>query len=74
MTEQYEVTQYELDVINKLKEICYAAPLYSLTKNRPDIDLSVLVKSIRVGLQYPILRYLGKDETIEFKVDETKND
>ena len=72
MTEQHEVTQYELDVINKLKEICYAAPLYSLTKSRTDRDLSVLVKSIRVGLQYPILRYLGKDETIEFKVRDTK--
>lgn len=74
MTEQYEVTQHELDVINKLKGMCYAAPLYALTRSRPDVDLSALVKTIRVGLQYPVLRYLGKDETIEFKVREIKND
>lgn len=72
MTEKYEVTQYELDVINKIKDMCYAAPLYALTRSRPDVDLSALVKTIRVGLQYPVLRYLGKDETIEFKVREIK--
>lgn len=72
MSEQYEVTQHELDVINKLKSMCYAAPLYALTRSRPDADLSTLVKTIRVGLQYPVLRYLGKDETIEFKVREIK--
>ena len=66
MAKTYYVTQEQLDLIEKLKEKVF--PLHVL------LTRSERYKNIKVELssqeEKALLRYLGGDETIEFKVKE----
>ena len=65
----YEVTQEQFDLIEKMKEEADGIPLYFLLHDSP-IYIRVFSEQITDELDKLILRYLGGDETIEFKVKE----
>ena len=63
----YYVTQEQLDLIENLGE--YDIPFFHLATGS-DEKIKNLAQEIPDNLDKPILRYLGGDETIEFKVKE----
>lgn len=64
--ETYYVTQEQLDLIEELKQVPF--PLFALL-NEYDRYKNIKGKSSRQE-ERALLRYLGRDETIEFKVKE----
>lgn len=65
----YHVTQEQLDLIEKLKSD--SLPFYNLVKSTTD-EMKELAQKIPDELDSKILRYIGGDETIVFKVKEQK--
>lgn len=65
--ETYYATKEQLDLIEELKS--NGLPFYHLVNSIGE-DVKDLSKNIYDELDRPILRYLGGDETIEFKVKE----
>lgn len=63
----YYVTQEQLDLIEKLKSD--SLPFYNLVKSTTD-EMKELAQKIPDELDSKILRYIGGDESIEFKVKE----
>ena len=63
----YYVTKEQLELIENLGE--YDIPFFHLA-NGSDEKIKNLAQEIPDNLDKPILRYLGGDETIEFKVKE----
>lgn len=66
--ETYYVTQEQLDLIERIKE--YAYPLSSIAIFE-DIRVALKNSNFNSSTERKILRYLGGDETVEFKVKET---
>ena len=67
MTKTYYVTQEQLALIDIFKEV--RLPFFKLVNSTSD-KLNSLAQDIPDELDRPLLRYLGGDETIEFKVKE----
>lgn len=65
-TETYYVNKEKLDLINDLKEMTY--PLYTFSSHT-DV-YAPLVFNLSSDEEKALLRYLGGDETVEFKVKE----
>ena len=63
----YYVTQEQLDLIEDLKSL--SLPLYRLVNSTTN-RINSLAQDIPDELERPLLRYIGGDETIEFKVKE----
>ena len=63
----YHVTQEQLDLIEKLKSD--SLPFFNLVKSTTD-EMKELAQKIPDELDSKILRYIGGDESIEFKVKE----
>lgn len=63
----YYVTKEQLDLIEELKS--NGLPFYHLVNSIGE-DVEDLSKNISDELERPILRYLGGDKTVEFKVKE----
>ena len=63
----YYVTQEQLRLIEELKN--HGLPFYNLV-NSTTSNVRLLAERISDELDRPLLRYLGGDETIEFKVKE----
>lgn len=66
----YYVTQKQFDLIEELKSEDSALPFFNLV-NSTTKNMKELATDIPDELDPKILRYLGGDETIEFKVKET---
>ena len=65
--ETYYVTKEQLDLIEKLKSD--SLPFFNLVHSTTD-EMKELAQKITDELDSKILRYIGGDETIEFKVKE----
>ena len=66
--ETYYVTQEQFDLIEELK--LYDLPLYNFVWHTDD-NIKELAQNIPDELDPKVIRYIGGDETISFKVKET---